>query len=139
VSGEKESQLGKALNLRILGDEMADDCTHPNNYPDTAVPGDPRIVQVYITEFGAFDGSGVDATVPVTGFATFYITAWKGNSGFENPCEGNGDETPPGAPLEVGELLGHFISHVNFPNDGGEGPDQCDFADTTPCTAVLTD
>ena len=137
--GERESQLGKALNLRILGDEKPDDCTAPNHYPNTGVEGDPRIISVYLTEFGAFDDSGADDTVPITGFATFYITAWKGNNGFANPCEGDGDETPPGAALEVGELLGHFIAHVDFPNDGGEGPDQCDFDDIRPCTAVLTD
>ena len=136
--GERESQLGKALNLRILGDEKPDDCTASNNYP-SVVTGDPRIVQVYLTEFGAFDETGADDTVPVTGFATFYITGWKGNTGFANPCEGNGDETPPGAALEVGELLGHFIPYVNFPNDGGAGTNPCDFDDPRPCTAVLTE
>ena len=141
--GERESQLGKALNLRILGDENPSTCPGAgqpghNNYSNP-IPGDPREVYVYLTEFGAFDGSGADDTVPVTGFATFYITAWKGNNGFANPCEGNGDETPPGAALEVGELLGHFIAHVDFPNDGGAGPNPCDFDDIRPCTAVLTD
>ena len=143
VAGERESQLAKALNLRILGEAKPDDCTAPNNYPNTGIAGDPRVVHVYLTEFGAFDeDQGTDQTVPITGFATFYITAWKGNSGFDNPCEGDGDEVPTDGPLEVGELLGHFIRYVKFPNDGGAGTNPCNVTnpnDPTPCTAVLID
>ena len=72
----------------------------------------------------------------MTGFATFYITGWKGQGGgFANPCQGNGDEIP----AATGDIVGRYIAHVQTPNDGGTGPDLCDFDDIRPCTAVLVE
>ena len=50
------------MNERILGDEKPTTCTAPNNwasYPNLPA-GDPRIVQVFLTPFGTFQGSGND-------------------------------------------------------------------------------
>ena len=76
------------MNLRVLGDEQASTCTSPNELeqlPGHRPDGDPRIVQVFLTPFGSFTGSG-NTTFPVTGFATFYVTGWSAQGqGFANP------------------------------------------------------
>ena len=82
------------------------------------VSGDPRIVQVFLTKFGAFSDSEGGGTVPVTGFATFYITGWTGQGqGFNNPCQGNGDDPVPNN--DAGYIVGHFIKYVQTLNTGG--------------------
>ena len=85
--------------------------------------GDPRIVFVIVTPFGAFGGSG-STTVPVVRFATFYITGWTGQGGgFDNPCLGNGDEMP----TNPAEIVGRFINYVDTPNDGGQAGEDVRF------------
>jgi hypothetical protein len=97
--------------------------------------GDPRIVQVFLTPYGSFSGSG-STTVPVTGFAAFYVTGWTSQGGgFSNPCEGNGDDPVPGA----GYIVGHFIKYVKTLNDGSGGTETCDLNAFGLCVAVLTD
>ena len=131
--GEQANQVPAGMNLRVYGDEAPDDCTAPNNWPNWS-QGDPRIVQVFLTPFGAFAGAGADSTVPVTGFATFYATGWAGQGGgFANPCEGEGDDTAgPGA------IVGHFINYIDTLNNGGASEELCDFDALAPCVAVLT-
>jgi hypothetical protein len=100
------------------------------------LPGDPRIIQVFLTPFGSFSGSG-STTVPVVNFATFYLTGWTGQgSGFNNPCQGNGDDPVPGN--DAGIIVGHFIKYIDSLNTGGGGPDLCDFNAFGNCVAVLT-
>jgi hypothetical protein len=142
-TGGATNQVPAGLNTRVLGDEKAKTCPaagergHNNwsmfpNFP----AGDPRIVQVFLTPFGSFSGSGSD-TVPVTGFATFYVTGWTASGGgFANPCQGNGDDPVPNN--DAGYIVGHFIKYVDSLNTGGGGPDLCDFNAFGNCVAVLT-
>ena len=96
-TGGATNQIPAGLNERILGTDKPNSCTSPNHWPQLSSPGDPRVVQLFVTPFGSFDGNGT-TTVPVTRFAAFYITGWTGQgSGFNNPCQGNGDDPAPDA------------------------------------------
>ena len=59
-------------------------CVNPINWRDTngdglvtipedIPPGDARIIPVFVTPFGSFNGSG-NAVVLITNFASFYVT-----------------------------------------------------------------
>ena len=131
-TGQASNQIAAGLNHRILGDEKPASCTRPNQWPDY-IAGDPRIVFVLVTPFGAFSGSGSN-TVPVMRFAAFYITGWTGQGGgFDNPCLTQGDEMP----TNPAEIVGRFIKYVDVPNEGGTGDEECDFSAIEPCAAVL--
>src|SRR5262249_27545509 len=71
ATGDKTGQVRQALNDRF-GTGAA--CV-PNNYP-TFKDDDPRIVNLVITNFGAFNGNGGNtaADIPVITFASFYVT-----------------------------------------------------------------
>ncbi len=128
-TGAAVGQVTQGMNKRILGATNASTCTAPNNwasFPDLP-PGDPRIVQVLLTPFGAFSGSG-GTTVPVTGFATFYVTGWDGGA-----CQGQGDD-----PAGQGAIVGHYIKYVETLNNGGGGEQFCDFDALGSCVAVFT-
>jgi hypothetical protein len=141
-SGAKPPQVADGLNLRILGNADATTCDNsnvpgfgPNRWATdfgSWDPSDPRIVQLIITPFGSFSGTGTDDTVPVTNFATFYITGWQGNGGHNNPCQGAGDD-----PAAAGFIVGHYITHIETPSSG-HGTNPCDFTSVTTCVAVLT-
>jgi hypothetical protein len=146
-TGQYVNKIGKGLNARILcplpdrGLPECNDpnrptsCTHPNNWSqfNTGLPGDdPRIVQLFVTEYGAFSGSG-SSTVPITRFATFYVTGWNGTGGgFPNPCQGRGDD-----PAADGTIVGHFIKYINVLGSS-TGTTVCNLADLSPCVPVLT-
>ena len=138
-TGSATNQVPRGLNLRILGDEKPDVCTSPNNWSQFPnIPaGDPRVLNVFITPFGSFGGSG-SGVVPVTKLGTFYVTGWTASgSGFKNPCEGNGDDPVPGG--DAGNIVGHFIKYIFGLNDGGGGTETCDFDSFGSCIAVLTE
>jgi hypothetical protein len=104
-------------------------CTSPNNwssFPNLPVD-DPRIVPVFVTPFGTFTGSG-NEVVPVTNFATFYVTGW-----FSSPC--SGDDPVP----DKGYIVGHFIKYIFTLNNGGGSEELCDFTAFGSCIAVLTE
>jgi Putative Flp pilus-assembly TadE/G-like len=131
-TGEKTNQIARGLNLRVLGDEKPKTCTNPNRWPNFE-PEDPRIVYVFVTPLNSFEGSGND-TKPVLGLAAFYLTGWTGQGGgFNNPCQGNGDD-----PAQPAELVGHFIKYVETVPEGGE-TDPCDFNSLDVCAAVLVE
>jgi Flp pilus assembly protein TadG len=135
-TGNATNQVAEGLNTRILGEPKPTSCpaNRQNKWPNYA-SGDPRIVFVMVTPFGAFSGSG-NTTVPIMRFATFYITGWTGQgSGFDNPCLGHGDEVP----TNPAEIVGRFIQYVDVPNDGGESDELCDFSAIDPCAAVLVE
>ncbi len=142
-TGNATNQVPRGLNLRVLGNEKPSSCPPAgqrghNNWSmfPSFPPGDPRIIQVFLTPFGSFSGSG-STTVPVMNFATFYLTGWTGQgSGFNNPCQGNGDDPVPGN--DPGTIVGHFIKYVDSLNTGGGGPGLCDFNAFGNCVAVLT-
>jgi len=142
-TGNATNQVPRGLNLRVLGDEKPNACPaagqlgHNNwsMFPNLPA-GDPRIIHVFLTPFGSFSGSG-STTVPVSNFATFYLTGWTGQgSGFNNPCQGNGDDPVPNN--DAGVIVGHFIKYIDALNSGGGGPDLCDFTAFGNCVSVLT-
>jgi hypothetical protein len=140
------------LNLRILKDIKPTVCPpfgqlgHNNwemfkgNANTDFPPGDPRLVGAYLTAYGTFSNTtGTSVTVPITGFASFYITGWTPGQGqgFSNPCEGNGDDPIPGG--NGGLIVGHFVRYVDSINTGG-GTDFCDLSPDAfgNCVPVLT-
>jgi hypothetical protein len=134
-TGQSPSQVSAGMNKRILGDEQASSCTAPNHWPNYD-PADPRVIPVFLVPFGSFSGSG-NAAFPVSDFAFFYITGWTGQgSGFDNPCQGNGDDPVPGD--DAGLIVGHFIKHVVTLNTGGAGDEACDLTSISGCVAVMT-
>jgi hypothetical protein len=119
-------------------------CINPINWADISgdgkvtVPedipeGDPRIIPVFVTPFGSFSGSG-NAVVPITNFASFYVT------GFSKQGGGQGDPCPGADPVPAktgGYIVGHFIKYIESINTGGGGS-ACDFNAFGTCVAVLT-
>jgi hypothetical protein len=137
-TGTAVNQVPAGLNKRILGTEKPASCTAPNNwsqFPNLS-HGDPRIVHVFLTPYGSFSGNG-SSTVPVSEFATFYVTGWTSQgSGFANPCQGRGDDPVPGN--DAGYIVGHFIKYIDVLNDGSSGSQPCDLSSFGMCVAVLT-
>jgi hypothetical protein len=132
-TGNATNQVAQGLNQRVFGTDKPTSCTQPNHWPNYD-PGDPRIIFVIVTPFGAFQGSG-STTVPVVRFAAFYMTGWTGNGSGANPCIGRGDEVPN----DAAEIVGRFIKFVDLPNEGGAGGATCDFSAIDPCTAVMVE
>jgi hypothetical protein len=129
-TGNATNQVPKGLNTRVLGDPKPNACPaagqfgHNNwsMFPNLPA-GDPRIIHVFLTPFGSFSGSG-STTVPVVNFATFYLTGWTGQgSGFNNPCQGNGDDP---VPQRRARSSGHFIKYTTHSTPVA-GTDLCDF------------
>jgi hypothetical protein len=138
-TGSATNQVPRGLNLRVLGDEKPATCTSPNNWSQfpNIPPGDPRVLNVFITPFGSFGGSG-SGVVPVVKLGTFYVTGWTAQgSGFKNPCEGNGDDPVPNG--DAGNIVGHFIQYIYGLNNGGGSGQTCDFNSFGSCIAVLTE
>jgi hypothetical protein len=136
-TGGAVNQVPAGLNLRIMGADKPASCTAPNNWSQfPSLPqNDPRIIEVFLTPFGSFDGSG-STTVPVTDFATFYVTGWTGQGqGFNNPCQGNGDDPVPGN--DPGVIVGHFIKYIQATGTGS-GTTACDPDAFGSCVAVMT-
>jgi putative Flp pilus-assembly TadE/G-like protein len=126
-TGGAVGQVEQGMRDRILGGAAS--CTSPNNWASfpNIPPDDPRIVPVFVTPFGTFTGSG-NEVVPVTNFATFYVTGW-----FSSPC--SGDDPVP----DKGYIVGHFIKYIFRLNNGGGSGELCDFDAFGSCIAVLTD
>jgi Putative Flp pilus-assembly TadE/G-like len=146
-TGGAVNQVPAGLNLRVLGSEKPTTCPVAgapghNNWSlfPAFPPNDPRIIEVFLTPFGSFDGSG-STTVPVTDFATFYVTGWTGQGqGFNNPCQGNGDDPVPiGADgkEDPGVIVGHFIKYIQATGTGS-GTTACDPNAFGSCVAVMT-
>jgi Putative Flp pilus-assembly TadE/G-like len=134
-TGQSPSQISAGMNHRILGSEKADSCTQPNHWPNYD-PGDPRIIPVFVVPYGSFQGSGNQA-FPIQDFAFFYITGWTGQgSGFDNPCQGHGDDPVPGN--DAGTIVGHFIKYVESVNNGEDSGTPCDLSSLSGCVAVMT-
>lgn len=138
-TGTAVNQVSAGMNKRILGDEKAKTCTAPNHWSSfPSLPADdPRIINVFLTPYGSFSGSG-STTVPVLDFATFYVTGWTNQGGgFANPCQGQGDDPVPGN--DAGYIVGHFIKYIETLNDGNGGTQPCDLNSFGACVAVLTE
>jgi len=136
-TGKAKGQIWPGMNERIFHTATPTSCSAPNEwskFPELDYGNDPRIVPIFLTPFGTFTGTG-NETVPVTNFATFYVTGWAG--------EGNGHssksicETDDEA--ESGTIVGHFIKYVQSLNEGEASEEPCDLSALTPCVAVLTE
>ena len=130
-TGQKVGQVRQGMNDRFVPSSVCP-ANNWSLYPN--IPsGDPRAVPVIITLSDAFDGSG-SGYVPVTDFASFYVTGWDGDSAV---CSGINEAAPAGA--GNGTIWGHFITYVG---DLGSstGGSTCTFtASLSPCIPVLTD
>jgi hypothetical protein len=96
---------------------------------------DRRIVGVYLTAYGAFSHtSGTSLTIPVTDFATFYVTGYD-----QSPCTTNPAlDLHPDDPIpDKGTIVGHFIKYVSKLNTGG-GTVLCDPNSFGACVPVMT-
>jgi Putative Flp pilus-assembly TadE/G-like len=101
--------------------------------PEDIPIGDPRIIPVFVTPFGSFGGSG-NGVIPITNFASFYVTGFSKNGG------GQGDPCPGADPVPTrsgGWIVGHFIKYVDSINTGG-GSGPCVDTQFGTCVAVLT-
>ena len=154
TTGAQPNDVSAGLNQRILLNDKANKCpaagenghnnwsmfdpTKPN---DGFIQGDRRILQAFLTTYGALSHvNGTSRSVPVTDFATFYVTGWTGNGGgFDNPCQkaGGGDDPVPNN--DPGLIVGHFIKYVNALNDSdNSGSPMCNQNSFGACVAVLT-
>lgn len=141
ATGNKENQVAKGMNLRILGSEQPTTCTSPNHWKEftftEGVPNvsasDPRVVTAFVTPYGSFGSNGASKEYPIAEFATFYVTGWQAQGqGFSNPCQGNGDDT-----AQPGTIVGHFIKYVAF-DTSGSGTETCELGTLDQCVTVLT-
>jgi hypothetical protein len=142
-TGGREGQVTAGMNGRILGSVKPTDCTNPSRWAEYWNTGDflpdktdKRIINLFMTPYGSFDGSG-RTTVPVINFATFYVTGWTGQPGFPNPCQGRDSEEIIGDG-DPAWIYGRFIKYVETLT-GATGSTPCDFADFGSCTPVLTE
>jgi hypothetical protein len=134
--GEQPNAVAQAMKARIMGG--AGSCTptnanHWSSFPNLPT-NDNRIVPLFLTAFGSFEGSG-KATVPIVSFAEFYITGWTTQGGGGQPANCNNDPVP--TDTKGGYLVGHFIKRV-VPNSDGDNGQDCNPTDLSPCTPVLT-
>jgi hypothetical protein len=143
-TGEKTQAISRGMNARINGDPTTNVCKNPSRWDDYWDDGtldpveyadDPRVVQVFLTPFGSFDGSG-QAVVPVLQFAAFYVTGWTGQGGDSNPCPVPPDDEP--TEDKGGYLVGYFITYINRVNNGEGSGEACDFDAVQICVPVLT-
>jgi hypothetical protein len=136
-TGSATNQVPAGMNKRILGSDKPAACTAPNHwsqYPNLP-NADPRLIQVFLTPFGSFSGSG-STTVPVSDFASFYVTGWTGQGeGFNNPCQGNGDDPVPNN--DAGYIVGHFVKYIQTLSTG-TGTTACDLNAFGSCVAVMS-
>jgi len=133
-TGVQTGQVRQALNDLLAPSSVC----KPNNYPDTSVANDPRVVLLVDTDFSAFTGSGGSSgsDVPVVTFATFYITGWNGaDSNCTNAGHPINEPPPANAGTTDGNVWGHFINYET--GAGIPSGLKCDVAQFAPCVAAL--
>ena len=139
-TGTVANKPAAAFNFRFLGDERATTCPiagEPghNNWPNYPT-GDPRLIDVFVVPFGAFNVSNTKQ-VQIVKFASFYVTGYASSGqGFNNPCIDDGDVFVPGTKTDNGVISGHFVKPVKF-NETGASTTTCEFTDVGACVAVL--
>ena len=148
ATGNKQNQVAKGMNQRILGSQKPPTCTQPNlwktftftNGVPSVSPKDPRVVTVFVTPYDPRIvtiviipfGSGL-REIPIEAFATFYITGWTGEgNGFTNPCQSSGDDK-----AVPKQMVGHFIKYTTLDTSSG-GTTLCEPNALGQCVAVLT-
>jgi len=97
--------------------------------------GDPRILNAFITSYGAFSHiTGSSGSVPIIGFGHFYVTGYVSNGGgFSPPTNCNMDAVPGNDP---GVIVGRFIRYID--KLGGTGTQPCDPNSINACVIVMT-
>jgi len=115
---------------------------------DFAIPqGDKRLVTLFFTPYDSFGGSG-QATYPVVGLGSFYITGYGRAGSIDDPCNGGNSSGIPGAgslpppDLNFGNnyfVWGHFVKDVVLNGSGTPSGVLCDPASLTPCIATLVE
>ncbi len=116
-------------------------CLHPNRYADyiagTDTPGDPRVVKVFVTPFGAFKGvNGSTDAVPILDFGAFYITGWGADQKVrEDPCLG-ASPVPDDSALDK-QIVGHFVKWTDNNTGPADLTQDCDLTELRPCRTVL--
>jgi hypothetical protein len=128
-NGLKTGQFKQGMAIRLANQSCPNNWSSYPNIPPT-YPPDPRIVQVFITAYGSFGGSGNQA-YPIQSFATFYVTSWDGD-----PCAS--DKTPPAVVAGKDQLVGHFIKYINAFDPGATGNQKCNLTTFGTCVTVLT-
>jgi hypothetical protein len=150
-TGNKVPSVSDGINRRIFGVPNPSSCPaygesghnnwdmfDPNDASGNAgfPAGDRRIVGVYLTAYGSFTHTaGTSVTIPITDFATFYITGYDGS-----PCRAPlvpADQHPDDPIPDKGTITGHFIKYVDRLNTGG-GTLPCDPASFGNCVPVMT-
>jgi Flp pilus assembly protein TadG len=134
ATGFKTGQMD-GLSDRLFG-KPATCGTAPNNWASfpNLPAGDPRVIQVFLTPFGSYTGNGT-GYLPVSGFASFYVTNFDGD-----PCDASTSNPPPDeTSVQKGEIWGHFIKYINSLNDGSGGTTTCDMSSLGTCVAMLTE
>jgi hypothetical protein len=138
-TGNFTGPLRSGMNARFAG------CP-PNNWVPpaggglpTIQDGDPRLIPLIITSYGAFAHNG-NTRVPVLNFGGFYVTGWDQGPG-SVPCQEGAppkNQPYPGTGSQNGDIWGHFYKYVgNYPGNT-QGGSTCDFSAFGLCTVQLT-
>lgn len=154
-TGDATGQLSSGMNARFAGCPVNRWVTSGPGLP--SVPdGDPRIIPLIITSFGAFGKSGT-TRVPVLNFGAFYVTGWDQGTAGTPPCSETGapanelfPDCAPKGPIdcskpsnlrqaEKGDIWGHFITYVGSFGGSTTGGSTCNFAGFGLCTTALTE
>jgi hypothetical protein len=166
-TGAQPNDVAAGLNQRIHLDDKATTCEPDglfagdpaanghNNWwmfnlsdptgNDGFPPGDRRVLNAYITTYGAFSHvNGTSGSVPIVTFGHFYVTGYTGQGGgFNNPCQSspptNYTGTHPDDPVpndDPGLIVGRFIYYVD--RLGGDGTAPCDPTSISACVIVMT-
>jgi hypothetical protein len=135
--------LTEGMNDRINGGSSTT-CVNPsywaagNSVTNITSSTDPRLITLALTNNGALsNGAG---SVPIVGFAEFYVTGWANDPcasslPASNPRPSEGTMTKDDPIATSGVLLGHFVKTV-VPD--GEGSGSCDPNSLNVCIPVLT-
>src|SRR5207253_10409641 len=68
-------------------------------------PGDPRVLDAFLTTYGAFSHFNGQGAIPIIGFGHFYVTGYIGQGGGFSPPTNCGMEGVPNN--DVGVIVGH--------------------------------
>jgi hypothetical protein len=99
------------------------------------------VIRLFIVPYQALKGAGGASptqTVPVLGFAAFYVLNWTGNQvNNSDPCpDPNFGSTPVGTP-PAGAATGVFVEVVDFETGPVDETATCFEGQLTPCRASL--
>jgi hypothetical protein len=131
VNGDKVGPVRDGMHDRFV--DASGNCA-PNHYPDTSIPGDPRVMRLVDTDFSAYLGqNGATTEVPVVTFATFYITGWTTKNN-DSSCATQNEPAPAGSDSNSADIWGHFIA---YDADGTPSGFKCAADSAAPCVPAL--